>query len=331
MKKLQFKGWIGFGVILLIQLYMGSLYRSGGFGMNYAAVLLGAIVSVPSLLLYGYRQLGTLPAWLTAGACLPLLYYASQHTATTLLTWFLCFGGPLAVTFFWPRLQKLCPLSSYALPTAGLFWLGGVLVYSKLHFGSWQLSAVTERVAYRYGLMVDQMEQVYAEVYGGALPQQFQAAFEQLHAGKSYMGFYLVTVVAYALVGAYFLGIFLADRSLPAEHRWLGSWEALLPSKGVSMFYMIAYVLLMFMPDQLYQTLKAVLDLFGFFFVLAAVYYLLRWMRKKGLAPALGWIVAMLLFAMAFFSVGNVLLSPYSILMCVGLWCIVSPRKPAKN
>jgi len=150
MKKERTKGWLGLFGTLLILFYIGSVYRIGGFSAGFALVLLSGILAVPAVLLASYRRVGSLPAWATVAAAFPVLYLAAGDTATAALAWALLCGTPLAVTFSWPYYKKLAPLTSPALPLAGALWMGGALVYSKLHFGSWDVSAMTARIAERY-------------------------------------------------------------------------------------------------------------------------------------------------------------------------------------
>lgn len=331
MRKEQIKGWIGLGLALLIQLYIGVVYRVGAFGISYCFALFLAMLAVPVLVLYGYRRVGSLPAWLAMAAAFPLLYYAAEDGATAVLTWALCFGTPLAVTFCWPHLQRIRPLAVYALPGAGLIWLGGALLYCKLHFGGWHLSAMTMRIAQRFGDLLDQMEQFYQYLYQQAynsaeLPEQLQQFFAAYRGQTAEMGFYLITMAVYALMGAFFLSVWLADRSLPAKGRWLGSWEALIPGRGISWLFMTGYLLVLFFAKQNFVTLSAVFDLFGFFFVFAAVYKLLQLFRRKGMHPVWQILLIGLLLSLAYLSVGGAILSPYMILMYLGWWIATAPK-----
>lgn len=327
MKKEQVKGWIGLAVAMLLSVYLGNLYRVNHFGMQFLCILICGIVSVPPLILYGYRQLGTAPAWLAMAASFPLMLNAAEDPATVLLTWTLCFGSPLAVTFFWPRRPRIKDLAFGALPMAGLIWLGGALGYCKLHFGSWDLFAITERINYRCGILIEEMERLYRSTYGEKHPGSIEDAFELIQSQNSAMGFYFLSLAVYGLVGCFFLGVFLADRSFPAKERWLGSWSALLPGRGIAMGYMLAYLLVLFFANgQAFLSWKAVFDLFGFFFVFAGIYRILLYFRRKNWNRVLQWGVVFLLFGLAFLTAGGALLSPYMILQFVGWWFVTSPR-----
>lgn len=326
MKKEQVKGWGAFGLTLLFLLYGGVVYRTGGFGLNFTFVLFCLMAAVPQLLLYGYRRLGSTAAWLVTAAALPLLYYAAKDAATAILSWALCCGSPLAVTLFWPHLKRIKPLTVYALPAAGLIWLGGALVYCKLHFGSWALYGMTQRVTERYGELLGQMEQVYLQLYNGTLPEQLQQMFAVVRQQAATMGFFMITMVVYALMGFFFLAVYTADHSVPRQARWLGSWRGLIPGRGISWLYMSCYLLVAFFAQEHYQTLLAVFDLFGFFYVFTAVYRFLQFLRKKGIPPVARTLLVGLLFVLAYFSVGGALISPYTILLYVGWWITTTPR-----
>lgn len=326
MKKEQIKGWISLGIVLLIQLYMGAVYRLGAFSLSYAFVLAIAMLVIPVLVLFGYRRVGSVATWLVMAAALPLLYYSARDAAATLLTWALCFGAPLAVSLCWPHYKAVKPTAKFALPVAGAVWLGGSLVYCKLHFGGWALYAMTERIAERYAGLAGQLHGVYQQAYGGALPEQLEALFTAMQAQAASMGFYLITMAVYALVGSFFISVFLADKSLPPESRWLGSWAGLIPGPGVSWIYMIVYLLVLFFADQNYQTFTAVLDLFGFFFVFAAVYRLMQLLRKKGVRAVWRVLLGVLMLVSAFFSAGGAMLSPYMVLMYLGWWLATTPK-----
>lgn len=326
MKKEQIKGWVSFGIVLLIQLYIGAVYRLGAFSLSYAFALACAMLAIPVLVLYGYRRLGSLPAWLVTAAALPLLYYSAKDVATTVLTWALCFGTPLAVSLCWPHCRAIRPTAMVALPVAGGLWLGGALLYCKLHFGGWALYAMTEQIAARYAAMVEKLHEIYLQAYNGALPEQMQKIFIAMQGQAASMGFYLITMAVYGLVGAFFISVLLADKSLPAEARWLGSWAALIPAPGISWVYMTLYLLVLFFADQNYQTFAAVLDLFGFFFVFTALYRLMQLFRRKGMQAVWRWLLISLMLVLAYFSVGGAMLSPYMVLMYLGWWIATTPK-----
>ncbi len=326
MKKERLKGWLSLGGALLILLYIGSVYRLSGFSAGYGLVLLAAMISVPVLLLAAYRRVGSLPAWVTLAAALPVLGYATGNVATAVLSWTFCCGTPLAVTLFWAYFKKLRPLTGYALPVAAAVWVGGTLVYSKLHFGSWDLSVITQRIAARYATMVDQMETLYQQLYNQQLPEQLGEMFDLLRSQATTMGFYLVTMIAFALFGLFFLAIFGADRSFPQGARWLGSWSVLIPGRGISWLFMGCYILVELVGGTYFQILLAVLNLFGFFFVFTALYRLRRLLYRKSWHPALQAMLIGLLFALSYFSVGGSLLSVNTILMYVGWWIATLPK-----
>lgn len=324
MNKERIKGWLGLFGTLLILYYIGSVYRIGGFSAGFALVLLSGILAVPAVLLASYRRVGSLPAWVAIAAAFPVLYLAAKDTATAALAWALLCGAPLAVTFSWPYYKKLGPLTSHALPLAGAMWMGGALVYSKLHFGSWGVAAMTVRIAERYTVLVDRMEELYRQLYGADFPAQLGEAFEILRTQSAAMGFYMIMMIAYALVGAYFFGIWIADRSVKGG--WLGSWAVLIPGRGISWAFMLIYIFAQFIGGSWIATLMAVLYLFGFFFVFTGVYWIRRLMCKKQW-PAVAQVpLIALLLIMAYFTVGGALLSPYTILLYLGWWIATMPR-----
>lgn len=326
MKKERVKGWLGLIGVLLILLYSGSVYRIGGFSAGFGLALFSAMIAVPALLLASYRRVGSLPAWAAIAVSAAVLCYATGDTATAVLCWAFCCGTPLAVTLFWPYFKKIGPLTAYALPAAGAIWLGGTLVYGKLHFGSWALYTMTQRFADGYAAMVDQMEILYQQLYNEQLPAQLGEMFDLMRSQAAAMGFYLITMIAFALFGLFFLAVFAADRSFPQAGRWLGSWKTLIPGRGISWLFMGAYILAQLMDGTHFLTLLAVLELFGFFFVFTALHWLLQILRKRGWHPALQVLVIGLLLIMSYFSVGGSLLSAYTILMYVGWWIATLPK-----
>ena len=327
MSKGYLKGIFSLAVPLLLLYYIGVLYRLSSFSLTTAITLFCAVFSVPPLLLGGYRMIGTAPAWLAIAGAFPLLYYGSRNTAFTVLVWCLCCGTPLAVSVFWPRLREIGSLTYHALPASGILWLGGTLVYCKLHFGVWDLAAATERISYRYLLMVEEMESAYKLMFGEPLPEPMPEGFEMMKTQSELMGFYVACMLIYALVGSWFLAVFLADRSLPADGRWLGSWKSLIPDRRVTVVFMTVYVLLViFGSGRFAVNLKAVLDLFGFFYVFTSAYTLLQLMRKKKWPKIVCWGVVFLLLGLSYFTAGSVFISPYLLMVFAGFWIVASPR-----
>ncbi len=325
MKKERIKGWLGLLGTLLILFYIGSVYRAGGFTAGFGLALFSGILAVPALFLASYRRVGTLPAWITAAAALPTLLWSTGDSATAVLAWVLFCGAPFAVTLTWPYFRKVGPLTSHALPMAAAFWMGGALVYSKLHFGSWNLYAMTARIAERYVAMIDEMELLYHRLYGPELPLQMGEAFGVLRSQSVAMGFYVIMMVAFGLMGAYFLGIWVADRAVKGSH-WLGSWAVLIPGRGISWVYMLTYIAVQFIGGAQIATLLAVIYLFGFFFVFTGVYWLRGLMRKKQWPGVAQFLLIGLLLVLAYCTVGGSLLSPYTILLYLGWWIATMPR-----
>ncbi len=331
MNKERVKGWLGLIGALLILSYSGSVYRIDGFSAAFGMALFSAMIAIPALLLSAYRRVGSLPAWLAMAAAFPVLAYAANDAATAILAWAFCCGTPLAVTLFWPYCKRIRPLTERALPLAGAFWLGGTLLYAKLHFGSWALSSVTLRFAERYGVMVDQMEVLYGQIYGEQLPEQLGEMFTLMKSQSFEMGFYFVTMIAFALFGLYFLAVFAADRSVPPSARWLGSWATLIPGRGISWLFMGLYVMVQLMDGVHFRTMLAVLNLFGFFFVFTALHRLLQFFRKRDWHPAAQVLLIGLLLVLSYCSAGGALLTAYTILMYVGWWIATLPKNNLKK
>lgn len=325
MKKERIKGWLGLIGSLFLLFYIGGVYRASHFSAGFCLALLSGILAVPAVLLASYRRVGSLPAWVTLAAAFPVLLYGTGDPATAVLTWALTCGTPLAVSLYWPYFKKLRPMTAYALPTAGAFWMAGALGYSKLHFGSWNLYAMTERIAGRYSALVDEMEKLYQQLYQEQLPAPLQEAFELLQTQSAAMGFYAVMMVAFALFGAFFLALWIADRAVKGAG-WLGPWGVLIPGRGISWIFMLLYIGVQFIGGPQIASLLAVIYLFGFFFVFTGVYWLRSLMKKKQWpALAQGLLIGLLLI-LSYCSVGGALLSPYTILLYLGWWIATLPR-----
>lgn len=328
MKKGTVGGTVGLIAADLLLFYLGLLYRAHCFSFFFGLVLFCALGAVPPLMLAGFRRLGRAPAWLAVVSAFPVLLYGSENLAVAVLVWALCCGTPLAVTLFWDRRKSLEELTFRALPVAALLWLGGAVGYSRLHLGGWSPERITQRIAYRYELMVSKLERFYTALLKEEMPEQLVSAFKILHEQVPYAAFRIVALVCYGLVGCYFLAILLADRSVPEKERRLGSWSVLVPRRGVGIFFMLLYLGVTFFGEGAGAfTLKAVLDLFGFFFVFTAVYRILGFMRKKQWPPLLRVGIVVLLFALSYLSAGDASLSAYMILLIVGWWIVTTPPK----
>lgn len=324
MKKKNFKGWLDLGAASLILLYASWIYRGAGFSGAFALTLGAAMLCAGGFYLAGFRRLGSVPAWIALALGGLLSYLGCGDGATAILIWALCCGTPLAVSLLWPNLQKVRPLSMAALPLAGGIWLGGTLLYCKLHFGSWSASAIVARIAEKYLLAVDQMEQIYHQIYPEGFPEQLVKMLEMMKEMDRTIGFFCVVSIAYGLVGSFFAHIWMADRL--AEERWLGSWSALIPSRGISWLFMLGYFFTMFLAEPYYTNVTATFHLFGFFYVFTAFYALLQLLRRKNCGRFLRRLIIGVLFALAYVTAGNALLSVYSISMMVGLVIATAPR-----
>lgn len=324
MKKKNPKGWIYLGFASLILLYTSWLYRGGGFSGIFTLTLGAAMLCGGGFYLAGFRLLGSVPAWVALGLGGVLSYLGCGDGATAILVWALCCGTPLAVSLLWPNLPQVRPLSMAALPLAGGIWLGGTLLYSKLHFGSWALGTLTARIAEKYLDAVEQMEQIYRQIYPEGFPEQLVKMLEMMREMDRAIGFFCIVFIAYGLVGSFFAHLWIADRK--AEERWLGSWAAMIPTRAVSWIFMLGYFFTMFLAEPHYTNITATFHLFGFFYVFTALYTLLQFLRRKKVARFLRRLIIGGLFAMAYISAGNALISVYSVLMMAGLVIANAPR-----
>jgi hypothetical protein len=315
------KGGIFLGLAPLILLYIGNLYRFGGFSPAFAMLLAVAIPGVGVLLLSGFRLMGSVPGWISMLLCLVVAYLATADAGTAVLVWAACCGAPIAVSLFWPNFPRLRPLVMGALPLAGGIWLGGGLLYAKLHLGGWDLSAITRKISEGFLAMLDQMEQIYGQIYTEGIPQEFHEMLALLREQHQIFGFSAICLAANLLMGSFFGSIWAADRiaSPGPDQRWLGSWAVLFPSKGISWLFALAYFSVPFLADPIRQTMTGVLNLLGFFYVFAALYVFLQFLRKKNWPKPAQFLVIFTGFVLAFFSVGGLVLAPYSLLLVAGL------------
>lgn len=326
------KGWIFLGLTPLILLYIGGLYRLGGFSPLFALVLLFAIPGAGLLALTGYRLVGSVPAWSAMVLGLLTAFLGCGDKGTAVLIWALCCGGPLAVSLLWPNLPRIRPLAMAALPTAGALWLGGALLYARWHFGTWQLSAVTRRIAEQYLALVEQVEGIYAELYPEGFPEQLQGMLTLMKEQGQAVGFMLITYVSFLLLGSFFGCIWAADRiaSPHKKDRWLGSWGAMVPTPGISWIYFFSYFGVTFLNEQVRPVAVAVVTLAGFFYVFAALYTLRCFMRKKNWHSALQFLILFAGFTLSLFTAYGSALEPYSLLLILGLVVTTTPAVTKK-
>lgn len=330
------------GIGSLILLYLGYTYQVGGWSMSYTLVLAAATIAAPPLYLTGYRLVGSFPAWIAMAAGLLFCWLGGCDIGTALLSWAFCCGTPLAVSLFWPNFPRIKLLCMAALPVAGGIWMAGALGYARLHFGSWDLSAITNRIGDYYLKTVDLLETAYRQslssmeaqlqqIYGDQLPkvmEEVELAIKLTREVSHEVSFQMIVMIAYGLLGLFFFGVWVADRaaSPSVKERWLGSWSTLIPGRGISWLFMTAKIFSLFIGGTMAYTLFAVFDLFGYFYVFAALYYLLQFLRKKNWAPWIRGGLIGLLFILSYVFSGSLALSPYMLLMLVGLWIITSPK-----
>jgi hypothetical protein len=323
--KQNVKGWLFLILAAAVPSCLGLVYRIEAFSMRLAEFLILGVAVAGALFLIGYRALGSMPAWAVMALGFPVCYIASGNLPTAILIYTACCGAPLAVSIFWPNFKNIRALTMAALPAAGGIWLGGALLYSKLHFGSWALSSITTRIGWRYLALLKELEGVYAQFYQGDPPPEVGQMFELLREAGKFIGFGGISLAAYILFGSFFISVWLGDR-LGSEERWLGSWAELIPSRGISLVYAVASLIWLFLPTGDAQVLQAVLNLFGFLFVFTGVYILRGWMHRKNFKPFWRFILCFLLFALALFSAGGGLLSPYALLSLLGFFIATAPR-----
>lgn len=324
MKKTKFKGFLYLGIATLILFYASVLYRGGGFSGLFTLTLFGAMAGAGILYTAGYRLLGAAPAWAAMAIGLAVCLVGCKESGTALLLWTLTCGTPLAVSLIWSRRSKIRPLSMAALPLAGGIWISGALLYSKLHFSSWALNAPVARIADKYLAAVEQMEQIYRQIYPEGFPEQLTKMLEMMRGMDRVIGFFCIVFIAYALFGTFFLSVWAADRM--AEKRILGGWYSLIPSRGISWIFMLGYFFAMFLAEPHYTNIMATFHLFGFFYVFTALYALLQFLRRKNCGRVLRRLIIGGLFALAYCSAGNSLVSVYSLLMMAGLVIATMPR-----
>lgn len=342
MKRESIKGWLFLGIGSLILFYLGYTYQVGGWSINYTMVLAAVTIAAPPLYLTGYRLVGSVPAWIAMAAGLLFCWLGGCDIGTALLGWALCCGTPLAVSLFWPNFPRIKPLCMAALPVAGGIWLAGALGYARLHLGSWDLSAITNRIGVYYLKMVDLVETIHRQtlpsmeaqlrpIYGDQLPQvmeQAEQSIKLLREVSHEVSFQIIVMIAYGLFGLFFFGVWVADRaaSPSAKERWLGSWATLIPGRGISFLYMLLNIFSLFIGGTFGITLAAAFDLFGYFYVFTALYTLHRFLRKKNWPRLLRGGLIGLLFLLSYTLSGNIVLSPYMLLLFAGWWIATAPK-----
>ena len=326
-RKDRLKGWILLGLAPLILYYIGTLYRLGGFSPLLALTLLMAIPGLGVLTLTGFRRAGSVPAWLSMTVGLITTLFACGEKGMALLIWSVCCGGPLAASLVWPSRPRIRPLAKTALPIAGGVWLGGALLYTHWHFGTWELSVVTRRIAERYLGLVQELEKIYVQIYPDGFPAELQDLLAIIKEQDRTVGFLMISLVSYLLFGSFFGCVWAADRlaSSCTKERWLGGWNTLIPHQGLAWLYFAAYFICPFLKESVQLPASTVLNLSGFFFVFAALYTLREWMRKKKVRSVLQFLLIGAGFALAFFTVNGGALSVYSLLLIAGLVVTTTP------
>lgn len=324
MKKKNIKGWLYLGLASLILFYTANLYQMGGFSSAFAMALGLASVAAGTFYLAAYRWLGALPTWVAMAAGLLLCYGGRHENGTSVLIWALCCATPLAVSLLWARFKAIRPLAMVALPAAAAGWLGGTLLYCKLHFKTWDVGAITAQIGEKYLLALGQLEKVYAQIYPEGFPQQLTKMLEMLRGLDQTIGFFCIMISAYALLGGFFISVWLADRM--AEKRCLGSWFTMIPGRVISWIFMLGYLFSMFLGEVPYMSMMAAFHLFGFFYVFTALYMLLQFLRRKKIPAFLRFLIIGGLFVFAFLTVGGSLLGGYMLLMMAGLAIATLPR-----
>ncbi len=325
--KNQIKGWSGMFLGGLILAYVGAVYRLGGFGLGMIYALSLAIVTVPLLFTAALRRLGTVALWCGTAVSFCLLFYTGGDLATCILVWALTCAIPLSLSFVWPLCPRIKPLAMRALPAAGAIAMAGTLLYSRLHFGSWDFLKMIKQMVLRLEEMIRMAEQISQEIYVGEQLTQMQAMTQFLRGNSGVLVFTIIQLIVYALFGLFFLSVWRADRKAQRDGygNMLGSWQGMIPSQWVARLYMFGYLVVLFLPNRIGQNMIAAFDLFGFLFVFAALYRLLQYLRKKGWPSWAKKGVIGGLFLLAYWSVGNALLSPYMILLYAGWWISAFP------
>ncbi len=333
MKKGQIKALIGMGLMAFPLGYMGMLAHTRGLGLAFWGLIGPCALLAGPLLVYYYRQFSAYSAWVVAMIFGGMLVYGTRDLATGILISVLCLGGPLAITFFWSHFQSIDALTRMALPAAGLLQFAGTLLYCRLHFGVWSLQPMITRIAEKLVRWLQEFQDLQARVYTGETLTKMQETVSSLIAQADTLSFLMVLMVVYGLLGQFFLSVFWADRAAMRDGhlRWSGDWKTLIPGKWISFGFAGLYLLGSLLQDPYYWTLYGVLNLYGFFYVFAAVYWLLQYLRKKGVPQAARGFLCGLLLVLSYLTVGGSLLSAYVILMALGWGIAVSPVRAGKE
>ncbi len=305
----------------------GDQYRNSSL-IQVSLVLPIYILLIAPYLTAALRRMGTKWTWLGMVAGFGVLYFFSRNLSVSVLVWSVCCAIPLAVSLIWPLHARIKPLAMRALPLAGAFALGGILLFHKLRFGVWGFDAIIQRIGIFISMTLNRMEWMSGQIYQGEQLALMNSYFALCRENLKTLSFSVVTSAVYGFFGTFFWCVWSADRKAGKEGkgRMLGSWRRLTPSRRLSWLYMGGYLILALLGGTAGQNLAAAFDLFGFLFVFTALYRLLQYLRKKNLPPILRKLLIGGLFLAAYFTVGGgMLLSPYMLLLYIGWWIATLP------
>lgn len=312
--------------------YTVGVYNAFGFDLSLGvAMLICALICSTQILIF-FRRIGTFPAWLVMAVLFLLSIFLCKDTGTGLLIGAFSISIPLSVSFFWPPLRRIAPLTKWALPTAGGLLFFSTLGYSALHFDSFSFAPIQARIAEKWVRMIKETMPLMQKVYPAELFKKVKPVLELMTKEEqaNLQAFKFLLIAVLAMFGIYFVAVFLADWRLKreGEKRWCGSWSVLIPPRGISWAYMLINIFGGLTSQKIFLPLNATMLLFGFFYVFVAVYKLERMMAHKKVHGILRSLVVVLLFGMAFFSAGS---GVYTILMFIGWWIATSPVRVGIN
>ena len=316
-----------FLILALASVFLLNLILAGGL-IRYLAVLPFILVMIfaPALAL----TLSDLYPKYIAVAIFALsfagMFAVCRDIGITILMFFFLFSVALIFTFVPKNLRNLRTSLSFIMPGGIILFGLGVCAFGYFKVGSFSPLVLFNYFIDKARLALLKLQDFYnsqTEVLGQKLTQYMNDNITQMIAQLSFVTITMILFAICFIMLQCFASLRVSRYLLKKVDIKYGVWsvESVLPTRGLGYLYIILFIVALFSSlTSYYIGMYCALIIFGWIFVIAALYKLDRYLLRIRVHVAARRLVQILLSGLSLFTMSLSIFTPYGILLLIGMF-----------
>lgn len=314
-------------VFAVISALVFKLFLSSGL-VKYAAILpLIAILILAPAAAYTLCGLVTTPLFivvilLSFGG----IFAVQGQVDMAVLIFALLFSGPLIFSFVPKKYQNLRNSLGFVMPGSIVLTGLGVCTFGYFSIGSFSPVVLFDSFVQRAESALLELKDFYnsqSEVLGQELTENVNNYIEQMTAQLSYVTITMIIIAVCFLMLQCFAALRISRYLLKKSGIKYGVWsvKSILPTRGVGYAYIALFIIaLLPILTNYYIGMYSALIIFGWIFIITALYSFDRFLLQRHVNVALRRLVQVVLSAFSLATMSLSIFTPYGILLMIGLF-----------